>query len=270
VLLAADARAECPAATAPADLAARLDTAEQAFAAFEVDAFSVAMDDAALAVPCLEAVVPPSLAARYHRLVGLDSFVGREEARAERAFAAARSVEPGATLPTTLVPEGHEVHALFERYDLGAWRTDTLAPPAGGTIVLDGTPGRERPVDWPVLVQIVDSDESVALSAYLFPGDAMPPYPVDPVWLRKEARQKRTRLVLFGTAIGSAVASGFVYGLAAASASSFHDDHPDWGTDELDAQRARTNTLVGVSAGLAVVAVGTGAAGLLLPVGDKR
>jgi hypothetical protein len=251
-------------------VASRLDTAEAAFAAFEVEAFTEAMDDAALTVPCLEDVVAPSLAARYHRLVGLDSFVGREEARAERAFAAARSIEPGATLPVTLVPEGHEVHALFSRYDLGAWRSDTLPPPAAGAIVLDGTPGRERPVDWPVLLQIVDGDESVALSAYLFPGDAVPAYPVDPAWLRREARRKRTRVALYGTAIGAAVASGFVYGLAAASASSFHEDHPDWTTHDLEAQRARTNALVGASAGLAGIAVGTGAAGLLLPGGDRR
>ena len=242
----------------------RLDAADAAFTSLDVEKFSGSMDDAALTVGCLEELVTPSLAGRYHRMVGLDLFVSRDESGAERAFAASRAVDPTGVLGPDLVAEGHEVRAVFGQFDLSAGRWDTLPPPASGQIVLDGTAGLERALGWPVLVQIVDPVGAVTQSAYLFPGDPMLEYAIDPAFLRREARRKRTRLALFGTAVGTAVASGFVYGLAAASAGSFEEDHPDWTLDDLEKQQARTNALVGVSGGLAVVAIGTGTAGLLL------
>jgi tetratricopeptide (TPR) repeat protein len=50
------ARAQCPSGTLAADLAGRLDLAETAFASLDADRFTASMDDAALAVDCLESL----------------------------------------------------------------------------------------------------------------------------------------------------------------------------------------------------------------------
>ena len=290
VLLAATiaARAECPEPVDPTRLEERLAAAEVRYAALEGERFAAEMDETALLVPCLDGLVPPELAARYHRLQGLRLYASRSEERARQAFAAARAAAPEIELPEALVPPGHALRELWA-IALPDGPTAAIAPPASGGVVFDGRPGERRPEAHPALVQLVDAGGAVLASAWLEPSDPMIPYePVrwwgargapprpaqrsDPAvgranttrpterWGDRGAppRPGNTALLVGGGA--AAVVGGALYGIAAARAAAFEGPKPpDYGVDDLRAYRRATNTLVvgsGVAGGLAVATVG--------------
>lgn len=252
------ASAACPEPVVPAALEARVADAEEAYGRLDVTGFQGALDDAAFLVPCLEAVVLPRLAARYHRVLGLRLFVARDERGATLAFAAARAADSTLDLPSTLVPPGHEVRDLFVRVDLATGTHTTVPPAATGWLAFDGTRALVRPEDWPTLVQVVRPDGSVAATEYALPGEPLPPYEVSAAWRAR----KPARGVLLGVAAGSALASAFAYGLAVASENSFDQPHPEWDRGDLLAARARTNGLTVSAIVFGAGAVGAAAAGI--------
>jgi len=250
--------AACP-EPIPADvLDARVTSAEVAYGDLDVDGFRRAIEETALAVPCLHVVIAPSLAARTHRALGLGLYVDGEEARAAEAFAAARSVDSTIDLPAALVPPGHAVRDLFVRIDLSSGTRAEVPPPASGWLAFDGTRGDERPSDWPTIAQVLDADGAVVASDYALPGEPLPAYQVSTAW---KAR-KPARGVLLGVAGGLALGAAFAYGLGVASENNFHEPHPDWDRDDLLAARARTNGLTVTAVVLGTAALGSAAAGI--------
>jgi hypothetical protein len=241
-------------------LDAHLREAEAAWGTMEVQRFNGVMDSVAISLPCLDAVVTPSLAARYHVLQGLRLYAAGEERRAVLAFAAARWADRGATVPFTLVPEGHAIHELFASLPIDGADTERLPEPRGVRLVLDGTERSVRPRDWPTVFQIEDSDVE---TAYLLPGEPTPVYPaIDPPVDALPFIRSKPQLVFLGTGVVAAAVSGVFYALAGASAQTFEEDQPSWDRADLEAQQARTNTLVtasGVAGGVAVGGITLGA-----------
>ena len=86
--------------------------AEAAFAARDEAAFDAAMTHLADDLSCLDAVLEPALAGRYHRLIGLRLYARGDQEGARLAFAAARTVDPFGALPSELLPAGHEAREL--------------------------------------------------------------------------------------------------------------------------------------------------------------
>src|SRR5204863_74020 len=81
---------------------ASLREAESAWSALAVQRFDGVMDSVALTLPCLDAVVTPSVASRYHLLQGLRLYAAGDERRAVLAFAAARWADRDATVSDAL------------------------------------------------------------------------------------------------------------------------------------------------------------------------
>lgn len=265
------AQAACPAPTRAAALEQTLARAETAFSELQVETFLEAMDEASYAVPCLVDVLDVGAVARIHRLQGLRQFVASEEARAVQAFAAARAADSTYILPSWLVPEGHMIRDLYGQFPLDNAAAERVPRPRDGAVRFDGVEGLDRPTRWPTLVQVQDANGVPVASAYLFPGDAMPAYPMlaaEPQDARArtggEAPQRRARLALAGGSLAAGIAAGALYGLAAGSASDFDADHPEWDRADLVASRARTNSLVVASGSSAALAVGAGVAALVL------
>jgi hypothetical protein len=212
------------------------------------------MDSVALTLPCLDAVVTPSVASRYHLLQGLRLYAAGDERRAVLAFAAARWADRDATISDALVPEGHAIHELFASLPIDGADTDSLLPPRGVRLVLDGTERSVRPHDWPTLFQIEGSDVE---TVYLLPGEPTPVYPaVDPPVEALPFVHSKSQLVFLGTGAVAAVVSGVFYALAASSAQTFQADQPSWDRADLEAQRAQTNTWAAASGVAGGVAVG--------------
>lgn len=241
---------------------ARIGEAETAFGELRVPDFFRATDEAAFLLECLGQPVSLDVAGRYHRLQGLRLYVAQDEEEAVLSFAAARSVAPGLTLPETLVPPGHELRELYARFPLENGKTWRVPRPAEGRLLFDGQESTERPTTWPTVVQLEDGSGQVTETAWLRPRDAMPAYRIAAMEPGGKARTP-VKGALLGTGAVATIGAGFLYGLAAASAASFDQDHPDWTSEDLSRHRSRTNSLVLASAalgGAAVVTLGIGVA----------
>lgn len=263
MLVVASASEVCPEAFSLSDWTRDLDRAEDRFAELEVGAFHAAMDAAAVRLPCLAEAVPPSLAARYHRLVGVALYARDDEEGARLAFAASRFVAPDADLEARLLPEGHEARTLFATATTPGER-ERVPGPAEGALLFDGTPSLERPLDRPTVAQVLGPDGTVRASGYLGVGDALLPYTPVAGGVRGastpgQRRRQGARWAGLGVGIAAGAATGLLYGLATASAQRFDDDTftADYTHADLLAHRRRTNDLV----------LGSGAAGAVAVAG---
>jgi hypothetical protein len=108
------ARAGCPEPVTVAVLDGTVGLAEQS-AGRDAQAFGDAVHALRDQLPCLEAVVSPSLAARLHRVEGLQAFVDGAGERALMAFAASNRLDPDYRFPATLFPQAHPVARLWAR-----------------------------------------------------------------------------------------------------------------------------------------------------------
>ena len=260
---------DCPAPATTIEVVVRLDAAEQAYADLDVEAFGRSLDEAALLLPCLSEPVTSTFAARLHRDMGLRLFVTREREMASRAFAASRFADENSTFSEDLIPAGHAIHALWETWDVSSGQFERVREPVSGRLLFDGVEGLERPKTWPALVQLLDAEDTVTISAYTFPEDPMPVYEGKPLPVAEAGggRSLSPKVVLLTSAGVSAIASGVLYTMAAGSAATFDEYHSDWELADVKAQRRKTNTLVGVSVGAGLLAVGTGVGGAF--VGDR-
>ncbi len=226
----------------------------------DVQRFNTVMDTVAIAIPCIDTVVSASIASRYHVLQGLRLYATGEERRAVLAFAAARWSDPQASIPASLVPEGHAIHELFASLPTDGAEMDRLPPPRGVRLYLDGSERAVRPRDWPTLFQVADVDVE---TVYLLPGEPTPVYPaVHPPVAALPFIHSKPQLVFLGTGALAAVGAGVLYAIAGSSAQTFDEDHPSWDRADLEAQQARTNgwvTASGVAGGVAVGGVALGA-----------
>lgn len=215
-------------------------------------------DTLAASFPCLSEPTERALVARYHRLQGLRAFVVRDRARARAAFAATRAVEPAAGLPTTFAPAGHPLQEEFGALPLDATITTRVPQAANGTLSFDAEVGRDRPQNLPTVFQWRDAEGAVRATAYVWPEDPLPTYPV-----RVGGNVRRTLLV--GAVAGGVVAAGF------AVTSFLAEDAYDTAETCDDAERlyTLTNASGGAALGLAIAAGGTAVVAFTVPFGGR-
>ena len=256
----------CEEPSSTLELRTLLEDAEDAYSRLDVAAFKAATDSARALLPCLSEPLPRTLAASFHRAMGLRLFVDRDSESAQLAFAAARSVEPLYRFPTTLVPEGHPVRVQYGAYPVELGEYLPVAQPAG-RITFDGTDVLQRPLSWPSIVQIYDEAGQIVETHYLQPAEPMPGYPLatgDVIrgGVIREGLQfhpQPTKPLLAGAA-GVALLTGGLYLINLRQWNAYWDDETTQATD-YDAYRARTNGLVVGTwvGGTAAVVLGTGA-----------
>jgi hypothetical protein len=243
---------DCAEASTTVQLAATLDAAEAAWIGADEARFLLTMEEAVLQLPCVTDPVEPSLAARYHRDLGLWLFASQQPELAQAAFAAARRVSPDQGLPLDMAPEGHPVRTIFV-----ASSPDTdLQPaprPVGGQVLFDGSPG-DRPTQVNAIFQL-EVDGSASLTQYLQPDSELPAYEL---WVPPPKRRPKGWHYAVGAG-ALAVASGSMLLGARSSQASFREDPP--GTqEELDALYGRNRAL---STGSAILAGTAGALGVV-------
>lgn len=271
-LPAAMAAASCPAPTHAADLAAKVNSAEQAYATFEVETFASSLDEAALILPCVVDVVAPDVAAHYLRMSGLRYFIERDPTHADQAFAAARALEPGYVFPETLIPAGHSVRTHYTAVDLTLVQPIVIARPRTGQLLFDGAPattgaaGTVRP-GLPAIVQVQDASGAVVETAYVLPTDPLPAYDAVPLAVTSAGGVRRPLSPKVPLAIGAgvaAVASGALYALSAGSRQEFDTYREDDSIQNLSSLKARTNGEFVGALGLGMLAVAGGVGALLV------
>lgn len=251
--------ADCPADIRLADWSATLGAAEDAYRTFDAEGFDDTLDNAALDLRCLSDRVLPDVAARYHVLSGLRMYIHARMGDATQEFASARAADPALVVNDGLVPPGHEVRSMIPLEVTGP-TVEFPTPAEGVSVALDGTVAVSRPVDRPVIVQVLGAAGEVTATAYLLPGDPLPPYPLLPrpvpapvagVGVETPLPEpvphepRRPRWGVLGASGVAAGASVVLYALAARSEAKFNAQlPPEYGKDELVGLRKQTNGLV--------------------------
>jgi len=230
---------DCPKATTTAQLQAALDTAEKAFGDVDVEAFEQAMEEVHATLPCLDEVVSASLVAQLHRMEGLAAFVEQSNERAEVAFAAARTIEPRYTFPSSVVPTGNPVLKTYQKREASC-PAEPIPRPAEGEVRVDARPTDLRPTEFPAILQVVDGGKA-QVTSYLWPDDALPYEP---------AREPRgaSRGVKLGLLAGGGVVAAAGLGSLVAGATTRPTADDD--LDTAFAKSSRNDTLAGVGAAL--------------------
>lgn len=157
------AHAACPSTLD--DLAADLDAAEQVYASavlVDGDARAVAsfLDVAGRAhadLLCVDAVVPPALAARWHQVAGLVRFAREDLDGAARAFAGARQADATVPFGEGYLQAGEPEVELFWRDDATNTTWTSLPWSEQTRFLVNGRPEARRPVVFPVILQEVDA-----------------------------------------------------------------------------------------------------------------
>lgn len=251
--LSAEAACETPASSD--EVAAAVDRAEIAYGELDVEQFRIATDEAVALVSCVDETITKPLAARLHRFEGLRKFIERDLDGSKRAFAAARSIEPAYTFPTSLVPEGNPVRDEYIAMDPSVSTFETSPPVAHGYLMVDGTVTYERPKDRPAILQVLGDDGTVLISDYL---GAMEPLPVYEIGKLPSAKGHPLRLPLAASAGGLAIVTGVFYGLAASEHSKW-EDPTNVDPADIAQHRQLTNSFFLTSVGTGIGALGLGA-----------
>jgi hypothetical protein len=181
------AHAACP--STPADLDAALSSVEQAYEQGDLDALHGAAFAIEEALRCLDAVIQPQQAARYHRARAIVAYVALPdteraagEAEIQKILAASCQRAPGEAWPEEVVPLGHDLDRWLRVSALCAQVTLPAPPaPPRGELRLDGqspeafAPRRAQvEAEWPVVWQRLDERGAVVETRWLLPGQALP------------------------------------------------------------------------------------------------
>lgn len=233
--------------TAPRSLAELRDSNAFAERAWGEDA--AVFDEAAAALEptlaCVIEVIPPTEAARVHRLRGLLAFRKRDLQAATAAFAAARELDPEYRFPEALVPEGNPVDTLYRNARAATELRSFDAPKRGWTLRLNGAEAAARNEATPAVIQVVDPVGRVQSGAWIAEHAALPAYPT---W----REGLRTPLVVAGL---SAVAVGA--GLWGFGAATRPDPASLTTASEGQAAEARQAAIGGGAIGAAALGLGT-------------
>lgn len=261
--------ANCPAPVSIESLGQLLTDAEDAYKRMD-DAFPEVAQKVVDALPCMEDIIPTDTAARLHRELGLQELFAQRKDRAQQAFAASRTIQTYYVFPEDFIPPEHPARVAFEALSTESTATIPLPSPKEGGIRLDGEINLNRPTSWPTLFQQVDPTGKVVQTAYLWPEDAPPPYPVSS---KKDQRQAGRSGGISPLPVATGMLSS---GLLAAGLSLWITGQQDYGSELCDETSSTFNgpycnegprVRIGVGRILTVVgAVGLGASGVWMAV----
>lgn len=266
------ARAACSSPTTPDEVARHLSSADVAFAELDADAFTGALGQARSAIPCLDRPLTAGQAAAWHRAEAFQAFLERDHATVVQHFRAMLAASPGYRLSEDIAPEGHPLRIDFEiAQGLPAEPTRELPAPREGVLRVDGRLSTQAPRTLPYLLQQVDEQGRVLVSATVASGSTMDVYPAKEGTARapgkesggKKAGIRGISVPLVAAAVVSGGTSAALYGLSQAKVEQFWDPATPVEADGLARLQRQANTSASLSLGLGLVAAGTGTAAVL-------
>lgn len=246
-LTAAVALAECDART----LAQAVGHAETAFTEMDGDRFGDAVRDARSTLECIADVLSPIEVAGYHRVNALAAFLRQDHTRATLEFRAVRGTQPGYVLPTEIAPEGHPLRTDYDASgQFAEGERFPLPDPTTGWLLVDGQRGTNAPGGRPFVLQWVNQDGVVALTAWVDVGSALPAYPKVPVAPPTPVpgpgpSTGRTVGAATWVGVGALVVGGGLYGAAFATRGRYFDAVDAGDRDAIASGHTTTNVLAG-------------------------
>lgn len=246
--------AACPAPIGAVDLSSEVAAIESAWSTMDAARVYEGEDQLLRDVPCLTEAVPPTAVAAVFRALALTRYVVGDRVSAAGYLRAVRASSPASTLPEALVGPTHPLRALFDAAPAGPGPGTALAPPATGSLQIDGRRATTVPADRPFLFQHLDP-AGLPLRSDLLPAGATPSYEAAGPPAALPPEPARTSRILLATGVGAAVAGGVALGVASLTRDQYRET-PTWEPNRAD-QLEDTNTALGVT-GWALAATGAG------------
>jgi hypothetical protein len=269
LLMSAATASACDHATTNAELQSALSASETAFRSMDLAAFQAAWKATSETLACEGETVSTLDAARYHRAAGLAAFFGRDVQSAQRAFAAARALEPGFVWDPAAAPAGGPVQLAYATLSIENPQRNNFPRPDYGSVRIDGKEAESRPAGWPAVVQVFTATGSVQSTAWLRPDEAMPAFASAPLASASSstattstttAKKSGLRALLIGAGVAAAGAAALYGGAFAVKAD--YNDSADY--HEMETLKGTNQTLFWASIGLAGAAVASGTVGLVV------
>ncbi len=204
--LAPAAEPECVDRMSRGEVGTAFERAERSFLDLDDAGFRDRFNElAGIVLPCTGDLVPPPLAARYHRLMAIHLYGLGDRDGAVASIRAARWAAEADTAGDLLAP----THELAEAAagDTEPPKTHRVPEPRAGSIAFDGLNGRERPIGVPTLVQVFDESGQAVVTDYIGPRDPLPEYAAVP--------RRRNLLVGVGIGAGAGAVAAFAGSFAA-------------------------------------------------------
>ncbi|MBT3219572.1 MAG: hypothetical protein HN348_10820, partial [Proteobacteria bacterium] len=177
----------CPAPADNSTLAGHLSTAELALKDGDLDSLGQALEETALALPCLDEAIVSEQAARLHRMEGVRLYAIGGAHQARSSLLAGKVLQPDYVFPEDLLPANHDLHLELARLRPATAQYNRVAKPNGGSLLFDGLPSRNRPMNHPTIFQRLNMDQFVVSTIYLLPDDPLPTYAPAPTIRRNLA-----------------------------------------------------------------------------------
>lgn len=273
VAVASAATSTCEEPVSTSQLHRVVEVARTAWVVMDRGSFEAATAERRDALPCLAEPVEPELAIELHLHEALAWSLERRSDLSQGAFRAILALQPSWELPLELAPERHRLREDFEEARTGtqAPTRRPFAPPGDGSLLVDGVPAEDVPVDRPFVVQMLDREGAVVRTHYFTPGseaadglawfgyDGEPQglAPVDPAGVGS-----RRAPLLFGGSLGMGLVAGGLYAAGAVRAQAM--ERGELPCEDLPEAQGQVNGLVGAAAGVGVVGIGLGVAGLVV------
>ncbi len=268
LIAAVSASSPCDEAVSAAQLRRSLDLARTAWVVMDRSSFELATTERREALACLDEAVVPELALELHLHEALARSLERRSDLAQGAFRAILALQPEWRLPLELAPEQHRLRQDFDEARAGTWLEERRAfsIPDGGSLLVDGVPAVDVPVDRPFVVQMLDGDEGVLRTHYFTPGSeaslTLGPGSLDGGAVNDGRGLERRGPLLLGGAMGAGLAAGGLYAAAALRAQAMEQGEVP--CEQLSSTQGGVNGMVGASAGLAALGLGLGVAGVMV------
>lgn len=126
-------------------------------------------------LPCLSESLAPQDAAIFHRLMALEAFTRRNDARVLAEFHAARKLEPGYTFPPTVAEGDHPLLALYARAaNIQDGRPEPIYAPENGYVLVGGVRNAPRMSAVPAIIQVYGAAGVWIETRYILPGEQLP------------------------------------------------------------------------------------------------
>jgi hypothetical protein len=151
--------------------------AEAAIEALDPDRLVAVVDALTADVRCVGEVLSTHDVAELFRVKGYAAFVEDRDA-ATQWFGAAKSLDPAYVIPPVLVSERHPMRRAYDQATASEGDELSLVPPLSGSLRVDGRPSDRAPAGRPYVLQHVDDDGSVKLTALVGPGEPVPVYEI--------------------------------------------------------------------------------------------
>lgn len=166
--------ATCPEPTDTQALVTALNAADAAFAGMSLADFEASRARAVEILPCLDEALTAADAAQLHRVEAYGLFLAQDLEGSQASMVSMLRVQPSATLPTAVAPEGHPLYEVFAQAATVEPVLQALTRPAGGALWVDGRRGEPMPVNEPAVLQLIADDGAVVWTQLVRPGDALP------------------------------------------------------------------------------------------------